>query len=212
MKPLDFPSHHGPANELLNHIRSCYIPFVKVRLSKQIFEARATISNSESDPLSRHAEKTSSRRTIFNPSIPKAKRIIYESDRIEANVNLQLMMCLLLLCVCFLCHVYQVVWHCLVHSLEQTWIRLNRILKGTCTPFYFIPSNGIAMWLDDLRSDFMASCERCQPICWFDFEMTYVLKTYAQVRISHRASELVRGPRDLIAWVRSVLISHEEEA
>ena len=159
-----------------------------------------------------HVISLSSRRTIFNPSIPKAKRIIYESDRIEANVNLQLMMCLLLLCVCFLCHVYQVVWHCLVHSLEQTWIRLNRILKGTCTPFYFIPSNVIAMWLDDLRSDFMASCERCQPICWFDFEMTYVLKTYAQVRISHRASELVRGPRDLIAWVRSVLISHEEEA
>ena len=97
MKPLDFPSHHGPANELLNHIRSCYISFGKIRFSKQIFEARATISNSESDPLSRHAEKTSSRRTIFNPSIPKAKRIIYESDRIEANVNLQLMMCLLLL-------------------------------------------------------------------------------------------------------------------
>ena len=99
MKPLDILPHHGPANELLNHIRSCYIPFVKVRFSKQIFEARATSSPSESDPLSRHTEKKSSRRTIYNPSIPEAKRIIYESDRIEANVNLQLMMCLLLLFV-----------------------------------------------------------------------------------------------------------------
>ena len=34
----------------------------------QVFEARATSSPSESDPLSRHAEKKFSRRNIFNPS------------------------------------------------------------------------------------------------------------------------------------------------